>query len=116
YLPLSNSNYLGKRAPDSVDSIFLRGVSLAFQAYWFGYNTSGWGDVPFSEAMRGDEGILRPRYDHQKDVFKGVLEYLEEANDAFSKAAVPTEFMRSADIMYHGDMTKWRSFVNSLQL
>ncbi len=116
YLPLSNSNYLGKRAQDSRDSIFLRGVSLTMQAYWFGYNTSGWGDVPFSEAMRGDEQILRPRYDDQKDVFKGVLRYLEEANEAFSKASISSDFTRSADIMYQGDLTKWRSFANSLQL
>src|SRR5690606_23781673 len=77
YLPLSNSNYLGKRAKDSRDSAFLRGVSLTMQAYWFGYNTSAWGDVPFSEAMRGEDNILKPVYDSQKDVFKGVLSYLE---------------------------------------
>lgn len=116
YLPLSNSAYLGRRAQDSKDSIFLKGISLTMQAYWFGYNTSGWGDVPFSEAMRGEEGILRPAYDDQKDVFKGVLSYLEEANEAFKRATPVSEFTKSQDVMYNGDLTKWRAFANSLHL
>ena len=116
YLPLSNSNYLGKRAQDSRDSAFLKGVSLAMQAYWFGYNTSGWGDVPFSEAMRGEDKILRPAYDSQKEVFKGVLGYLEQANEAFRRATPVSDFTKSADIMYNGNLTKWRAFTNSLHL
>lgn len=116
YLPLANSNYLGKRANDSRDSSFLRGVSLTMQSYWFGFNTSGWGDVPFSEAMRGEDNILKPKYDRQKDVFKGVLEYLEAANEAFRSTSSVSDFMKSADIMYHGDLLKWRAFANSLRL
>ncbi len=116
YLPLANSNYLGKRAKDSKDSTFLRGVSLTMQAYWFGYNTSGWGDVPFSEAMRGEDNILKPVYDSQKDVFKGVLSYLEDANDAFGNVHAVTDFTRAADIMYSGNFNKWRAFANSLRL
>lgn len=116
YLPLANSNYLGKRAKDSKDSTFLRGVSLTMQGYWFGLNTSGWGDVPFSEAMRGEDDILKPVYDKQKDVFKGLLGYLDEANDAFSNVHTVTDFTRSADIMFNGDINKWRAFANSLRL
>lgn len=116
YLPLANSNYLGKRAKDSKDSTFLRGVSLTMQAYWFGFNTSGWGDVPFSEAMRGEDDILKPAYDQQKDVFKGVLAYLDAANDAFSNVHTVTGFTKSADIMFNGDFNKWRAFANSLRL
>ena len=116
YLPLANSNYLGERAQGSKDSTFLRGVSLTMQAYWFGYNTSLWGDVPFSEAYRGQEKILKPVYDSQKDVFKGVLSYLESANEAFAKVNSVSKFTKFSDIMYDGDVKKWQAFANSLRL
>lgn len=116
YLPLANSNYLGKRAMASKDSVFLRGVSLTMQAYWFGFNTSVWGDVPFSEAMRGEDKILKPVYDSQKEVFKGVLELLESANDVFAKVDDVSDFTKYSDVMYNGDSQKWRAFANSLKL
>ncbi|NLB26783.1 MAG: SusD/RagB family nutrient-binding outer membrane lipoprotein, partial [Bacteroidales bacterium] len=116
YLSLANSNYLGKRAKDSRDSTFLRGVSLTMQAYWFGFNTSGWGDVPFSEAMRGEDNILRPKYDSQKEVFKGILNYLDKANETFSNVSSVSDFTKSSDIMFNGDIAKWQAFTNSLRL
>ncbi len=116
YLSSSNSNFLGKRAHASKDSTFLKGVSLTMQAFWFGYYTSGWGDIPFSEAYRAEERILKPAYDDQKDVFKGILSYLEEANEAFRRASPISDFTKAQDPMYKGDFTKWRSFANSLRL
>ncbi len=116
YAPLANSNYLGERAKNSKDSTFLRGVSLTMQAYWFGFNTSFWGDVPFSEAYRGQEKILKPAYDNQKDVFKGILGYLESANDAFVKVNTVSDFTKFSDVMYNGNVKKWRAFANSLRL
>lgn len=115
YLPLANAAYLRTKAKNSADSVFLRGVSLVLTSYWFGYYSSAWGDVPYSQAIQGPEGIMRPAFDKQPDVFKGILQDLTTANDILKDATVSTS-TQSADILYHGDLNKWRAFANSLRL
>ena len=42
--------------------------AMIMKAWTFGAITDLWGDIPFSEANRGDEGITSPVYDTQEDV------------------------------------------------
>lgn len=116
YLALSNSAYLEKRAAGTADSAFFRGIALIMKSYWFGYYTSSWGDIPFSQAMRGTEGVLKPAFDKQQDVFKGILNDLEMANTTLKKATSVTTFTQSADILFKGNVQKWRAFANSLHI
>lgn len=116
YLALSNAAYLEKRAAGTADSAFFRGVALVMKSYWFGYYTSGWGDIPFSQAMKGTEGVLKPVFDKQQDVFKGILNDLEMANTTLKKATSVTPFTQSADILFKGNVQKWRAFANSLHI
>lgn len=69
------------------------------------------GDIPYSEAIKGDEGIIKPKYDLQKDVFLGILDELDEADALFAKGA-----NISGDFIFKGDVDKWRRLVNSFQL
>jgi hypothetical protein len=113
--PISNTAYLIQRAPGEKDEKFMTGVGLVLKAYWFGFLTSAWGDVPYSEALRAEDGIFKPAYDEQKDVFKGILADLDKANEVLTGASVTTA-ARNADILYAGDVMKWRRFANSLKL
>jgi len=69
------------------------------------------GDIPYYEAIQGNKGVIKPKYDLQKDVFKGVLNELDQANDLFSKGADI-----SGDFIYSGNVDKWRRLVNSFEL
>jgi hypothetical protein len=115
YKPIANAAYLEKRAVGHQDEAFLKGTAIVMKSYWYGYLTSAWGDIPYSEAMRGEEGILKPVYDPQKEVFKGILAELETANDLLTSAAV-SPASQSADVLYKGNVMKWRQFANSLRL
>lgn len=116
FKPLSNAVYLETRAAGDADSSFIRGVALVMQSYWFGFNTSGWGDVPYSQAMKGADNVLQPVYDKQIDVFKGILSDLDAANEALTKATAVTSTTMKADALFGGDPMKWRKFANSLRL
>lgn len=114
--PLANAAYLETRAAGNVDSLFIRGTAKVMQAFWFGLQTSMWGDVPYSEAFKGISN-LQPAFDTQKDVFAGLLKDLEASNAALQKAgSVSSGVMKKADILYGGDLLKWRKFANSLRL
>ena len=45
------------------------------------------GDIPYSDALKGEEGVQKPKYDTQKEVMRQVLEDLEEAYTLFSSGS-----------------------------
>ena len=93
------------------------GPALTLRSWGFGVITDTWGDVPYSQALAGDEatGTIAPAYDAQKDVYAGILADLKMASDSLGKAGV-TNTLRAADPIYAGDVAKWRRFANSLRL
>jgi hypothetical protein len=48
-------------------------VGLILQAYGYSILTDIYGDIPFSEAMSANEGIISPAYDPQAAVYTGIL-------------------------------------------
>ena len=98
---------------------FHQGVGLILKAYTFGLITDLWGDAPFSEALKAEEGpdFYKPVFDSQQDIYHGILGYLEEANTLLSKSSSEyTNINPTQDVLYGGDVTKWRKFANSLAL
>lgn len=74
--------------------------------------TDMYGDIPYSEAGKGFlEGIDLPRFDPQSEIYPDMLKELGEAVTQLSGTG-----FGSADIMYGGDLDKWRRFGNSLML
>jgi hypothetical protein len=116
YLPLANAGYLESRAAGNPDSLFLKGTAKVMQALWFGLETSMWGDIPYSKALKGT-GNLQPAFDKQIDIFLGVIKSLDDANAGFTKAgSVKSTVLTASDILYTGNLLKWRKFANSLRL
>jgi hypothetical protein len=96
---------------------FYKGVALIIKAYNYGMITDLWGDAPFSEALKGEAGNLKPSYDSQKDIYTGILAWLETANTLLSKDqnSYP-DINTTQDVMYGGSVSNWRKFANSLAL
>lgn len=75
--------------------------------------TDTWGDVPYSEAFMAQEGIPSPKYDSQQSIYEDMLTQLKWCNDNIDiTLSGPT----SGDVIYNGDMTKWKKFANSLRM
>ncbi len=73
--------------------------------------TDGFGAIPFSEAINLD--IPLPAYDSQETIYNAVLETLDIASTTFVPSA---NSFSSGDILYGGDVEKWKNFTNSLML
>lgn len=91
----------------------MQGVALVMKAYAFSVLADVYGDVPYSEAFKTEEGILAPAYDTQQQVYAGVLAMLDEANGLFS--ATGGTINSTSDLVYAGDYSKWQKFANSLK-
>lgn len=96
----------------------IRFVARIWQNYMWQYCTDGWGDIPYSEALKGateDGGILFSKYDKQEDVYRSVLASLKQIADEMSEGFGSDE-VGEGDFIYKGDMEKWQKFCNSLRL
>ncbi|HOB83679.1 MAG TPA: SusD/RagB family nutrient-binding outer membrane lipoprotein [Bacteroidales bacterium] len=96
---------------------FYQAVALIMKAYNYGMIADLWGDAPFSEALQGETGNLKPAYDSQKDIYIGILGYLETANTLLSKSQDQySDINPVQDVLFRGSVMKWRKFTNSLAL
>ena len=89
------------------------GIALVLKSWIFSILTDNWGAVPYSEAIKGQtDGIFEPRYDSQEDIYNGILADLAAADGLLAQG----QPIFGGDIMYDGDITKWRKLANSLRL
>ncbi len=77
-----------------------------------------WGDVPYSEAVNVDFETLElispnPKFDPQQEVLNGVISILDEALAQIDMESPLS--IGSNDLIYNGDMEKWRKFAKSLK-
>lgn len=108
---LINATKMVEAAPTEELGYSYQGLAHFVRVMTFFNATMRVGDIPYSEAIKGEEGIYFPKYDTQKDVFLGMLDELDKADELFAKGA---DF--SGDILYDGDCDMWRKACNVLQL
>lgn len=72
-----------------------------------------YGNVPYTEALQNETGaeILQPKYDDAATVYSSVLTRLNTAI-----ASIDTSAGGYNDIIYKGDMSKWKKLGNSIKL
>lgn len=84
-----------------------------FRAYYFYNLTLTFGDIPYTQALKGEsDKNFKPAYDEQKVVFEGILKELEEANDILSQSNT----LIAGDIIYSGNVLAWRKLINAFRL
>lgn len=90
-------------------------MGTVMQSWTFHVMTDLWGDIGYSAALKGrdpEAGNL-PALDPQEKVYDGILAALKASQARFN----PQEWaMGKADLIYGGDVAKWKKFTNSLRL
>ncbi|RIH65464.1 SusD/RagB family nutrient-binding outer membrane lipoprotein [Mariniphaga sediminis] len=99
------------------ENLMFEAISLTLRAFLFGTVTDLFGDCPYSESLEADNELYFPKYDEQKDIYKGVLEDLKKADELFANPGI-NDFLiaPNSDVLYGGDPVKWRKFNNALRL
>lgn len=90
----------------------LQAASLVMQANAFQILTDVFGPVPFTQAIAN--GIDKPAFDSQEVVYDGILGLLNQADALFASGS--GSITPSADLLYGGNVVKWRKLANSLKL
>lgn len=85
-------------------------AALTMKSYYFAIMTDMWGEIPYSEALSVERSTT-PKYDAQADIYAGLVADLKTAADMFGQS----DDLGAGDIIYAGDVTKWKKFANSLR-
>ena len=99
------------------DNQYMYAMALIMKGLYYQLYTETFGMVPYSEA--GVDGILTPKYDEQKDIYKGILAELDEAMSLIgdeTRTGVGVNDAGSNDIYCGGDLQQWKRLANTLKL
>ena len=81
-------------------------------AYTFSILVDSFGNVPYSEAL-DIEGHPLPKYDDAQTIYKDLIAKLAAAQTALNTSEGS---FGSADLIYGGNVAKWKKFANTLRL
>lgn len=91
----------------------LQGVGLVVKANAYQILTDAFGDIPMTEALKGDAGNITPIYDSSETVvYPGIISMLDEAMSLLSGTG---SINASQDLLYGGDASKWKKYAASLK-
>lgn len=87
------------------------GIAKIVKSYIFWTVTDAWGDVPYSEALKGASN-LTPKFDKQEDIYFGMMKEIKEGTAMFDNNGAPIK----GDILFNGNLAKWTKLGNSLRM
>ena len=86
-------------------------VARILKAYYYLLMTDKWGDLPYTEALKGSEAFA-PVYDKQQAIYTDLFKELAEASAQINAS----ESKVVGDVMLGGDMTAWKRFANTMRM
>ncbi len=99
------------RIADAQQNPNYKGVALVLRSWVFLLLTDAYGDIPYKQSANIDT-YLTPAYDHQKDVYEGLLADLKTAQASLDPAGKAI----LGDVVYNNNIALWKKFANSLRL
>lgn len=90
-----------------------KAIAMTLNAWVASNLTDVFGDVPMSEALRGDEQLFFPVFDKQETIYPKLLADLDSANLLFNTSK---PMVYGTEILFANNVSKWRKFCNSLHM
>lgn len=110
---IRNTRDIISRTQDVPERSNLMNMARILQAYAFMVLTDSYGDIPYNEGGSGYiSQVFFPAYDAQENIYPQIIQELQDASAALSASGR----IESADIMYGGNVDKWKKFANSILL
>lgn len=95
---------------------YYKAVAKICKVHYSQYLVDLYGDIPYSQAWKGQENIT-PAYDDDFEVYKNLVAELEEARDLIDNADSSVALdITEKDAMLHGDLNTWYEFANTIEL
>jgi hypothetical protein len=91
----------------------LYNMARIYQAFAFMILTDEYGNIPYFEGGAGySDQVFFPKYDGQQAIYSDIIKELTEAAAALNAGGT----IETADVLYAGNIAKWKKFAFSLLL
>ncbi len=101
------------RTEGDATKVNINAVVRIYRVYLMSLLTDLYGDVPYFEAGKGfTDGKFTPKYDTQEEIYSDFFVEL----DAAVVALDASKDRITGDVIYKGDVSKWKKLANSLRL
>ncbi len=105
------------------DNVVYPAITDVVDAWYYARLVDLYGDVPYSEACAPGT-TFSPKYDNDQDIYLNLVHRLNKAikvfddavNDPNAAADPKYSFVKSKDIIFAGDFTKWKQLANTYKL
>ncbi len=115
YLALENLDYVEQNSMASSENNF-RAIAIIMKVFLYQNLVDCYGNIPYTQALKTGQGILKPAYDKQEDVYDSLVVKLDKAINLIQTATADADQPGSSDIIYRGDMGLWAKFANTIKL
>jgi hypothetical protein len=88
-------------------------IAEALSIFMWQLVTDVWGDMPYSEALQGNEGLLHPKQDNCQDIY---IDLQKRINDLLAIDLSKSFIDGTYDYIYAGDLDAWYRFASSLKV
>jgi hypothetical protein len=103
-----------RKTENDPELINKKAIARILKVWVYSGATDVFGDMPYSESnLAPDKAVLSPVYDTQESIYK---DFFKELKEAAAELDAGKESYGGADLMYQGDIAKWKKFANSLRL
>jgi len=112
YQPMMDANRVIEKAGEQ-NSPHYAGVAKVCMALCLGTMTNLFGDIPYSDAFMGDQGVLKPLFDTQEDIYDVIEALLNEAITDLSSTS--NTLALAGDMIYSNNRTSWTKAAYALK-
>jgi hypothetical protein len=85
------------------------GMAKVLMAMILQINTDCFGDVPYTDALKGEEGVSTPAFDSGQDIYNSINDLLDAAIADFARGEAGEDVIApgSEDVIFGADLDKW---------
>jgi hypothetical protein len=117
YTNLRDNEIMLQQARHNPAFAVYEGPALILKAYMAAALTDIYGNVPYSQALKANEGNVTPAYDDQELIYNGpggILDNLDKGIAAIQGYTAAQKL--TGDILYNGNLNAWVTFANTLKI
>jgi hypothetical protein len=117
YDNLEDYQYIINKTAGVPEDSYFSAVAKIMKAYDFQLLVDTYNDVPYSEALKGDE-FLTPAYESGTAIYANLATLLDEAiaDIKTGNGLTVKNEIGNNDVVFNGDMNSWMQFANTLKL
>jgi hypothetical protein len=124
--PLTDLKYVVDKTNGIDELSYFNAAAKILMVVNFQRLVDAFGNIPYSEALRGSEGIVTPVYDDAAAIYQDLYTKLDEAIATIDNAQAPLRLTKATDPLFGSissaerpiaeQMADWRRYANTLKL